>query len=131
MLSALKEGRLRLKRQRIEVNNSASPAPRRPTPPDPGRSGSAMHSAREAGPSSDRTIAGTMHDLQELPTKFQNRFETAKAKAELEYANRSETFPHHPQLAEHPVNYILLIQKVFFAYCEEARNACREDVWSV
>jgi len=128
MLSALKEGRLRLKRQRIEVNNSASPAPRRPTPPEPGR---AEHSTREAGPSSDRTLTGTMADLQELPSKFQNRFETAKAKAELEYANRSETSPHHPQFAEHPVNYILLIQKVFFAYCEEARNACREDVWSV
>ena len=128
---AVKEGRLRLKRQRIKVSNSASPSQRRPTPPDLGHSDPAGHSAREAGPSSDRTIAGTMHDLQELPAKFQNRFETAKAKAELEYANRSETFPHHPQFAEHPVNYILLIQKVFFAYCEEARNACREDVWSV
>jgi hypothetical protein len=157
MLSALKESRLRLKRQRIEIGNSASPSQQRPTPPGPGHSRPEQlkHLARDPAPSPrlwsvdeaakellkylprdpapspDRRIVGTMDDIQELPTKFQNRFETAKAKAELEYANRAEKFPHHPEFAESPINHIKMIQDVFFAYCAQARDACREGAWSV
>lgn len=74
---------------------------------------------------------GTMLCLQELPPRYQDAFESAKAKAELRYANRGEMFPHHPQFAESPINYLVMIQNVFFAYCQQARNACREGIWSV
>jgi len=68
--------------------------------------------------------------LQELPTKFQNAFIAAKAKAELEYANRAEHFTHQRFFGsglERP----LLIQTVFLAYCDEARSACRQGEWTV
>ncbi len=71
-----------------------------------------------------------MSDLPELPAKFQNDFEADRANAELEYATRSERFPHHPHLAEIPLHGILLIQQVFFAFCTHARNACRAGAWS-
>lgn len=67
----------------------------------------------------------------ELPPKFQNAFEAAKAKAELEYSNRAERFPHHPDLANNPLHRLKLILDVFFAFCTEARQACREGSWTV
>ena len=72
-----------------------------------------------------------MNDLPELPPRFQNAFEAAKAKAELEYATRAERFPHHPQFADASLHELILIQKVFFAFCTQARNACREGDWRV
>jgi hypothetical protein len=63
--------------------------------------------------------------LPELPPKFQNAFEAAKAKAELEYATRAERSPyHHSDLAE-SIHRIKFPQDVFFAFCTQARNACR------
>src|SRR5450759_2286357 len=38
--------------------------------------------------------------LSDLPPKFQNAFESAKARAELEYATRAERFPYHSDLAD-------------------------------
>ena len=72
-----------------------------------------------------------MSDLPELPPRFQKAFEAAKAKAELEYATRAERFPHHPQFADASLHRLILIQKVFFALCTQARNACREGDWTV
>jgi hypothetical protein len=71
-----------------------------------------------------------MFNVPELPSKFQNAFEVEKAKAELEYATRAQTFPYYPQLADDPLHQLLLIQRVFFAYCTHARNACRAGDWT-
>ena len=71
-----------------------------------------------------------MNDLPELPPRFQNAFEAAKAKAELAYARRAESFPHHPHLAESGLQHLIRIQDVFFAFCTEARNACRAGDWA-
>jgi hypothetical protein len=72
-----------------------------------------------------------MDDLPELPPKFQSAFETAMATAELVYVNRAQDFPLHPHLAESRLHQLIRIQAVFFAYCDQARNACREGVWTV
>jgi hypothetical protein len=125
MQSALKESKLRLKRQRIKINNPA-------TPPDIGHSGpgTLSHSAREEGPSLHRFTEGEIANVPELPPKFQNRFETARAKAELEAIADANAFPHHPQFAAMRLYEPIRIQKVFFAYCTEARDACREGDWT-
>jgi hypothetical protein len=64
----------------------------------------------------------TPTNLPELPPKFQNAFEAAKANAEVEQANLARRFPN-PLL--HRINGQKLIQDVFFAYCTQARAACR------
>lgn len=61
----------------------------------------------------------------QLPPKFQNAFEASKAIAELAYAERSAAFPQDPGLAERFAGPIL-IQTVFFAFCEQARKALAE-----
>ena len=68
--------------------------------------------------------------LPELPPKFQNAFEAAKAKAELAYATRAERLPHHSDVFE-SIQRIKRPQDVFFAYCTEARNACRAGSMTV
>jgi len=73
-------------------------------------------------------LEGAMN-LPELPPKFQDCFEAAKAKAELEYATRFARFPHYSPLTE-SLHHIKRIQDVLFAYCKEARNACREGNWT-
>ena len=112
------------------LQERAVTAIREPLPESPsGREeslGTAEYVSKPAG-----STTGTLDELLELPGMFQDRFETAKAKAELDYANRAEMFPHNPELAELPINYLVLIQKVFFAYCAEARRACKEGHWSV
>jgi hypothetical protein len=74
-----------------------------------------------------------MNNLPELPPKFQNAFESVKTKAELEYATSAELFPHDQQLARFADALRLpsLIQKVFFAFCAQARNACQDGNWTV
>lgn len=67
----------------------------------------------------------------ELPPRLQNAYEAAKAKADLEYATRAERFPNHPQFTDDALHVPLLIQNVFFAFCLQARNACREGAWTV
>jgi hypothetical protein len=80
----------------------------------------------------DKVIAKEpMAQLPELPSRFQNAFEAAKAKAELVYATRADKFPHHPQLADSPLHGLLLIQKVFFEFCKQARDAGREGQLSL
>jgi hypothetical protein len=69
-------------------------------------------------------------NLPELPSKFQDRFEVAKAKAELQYTNRAALFSHNPHFAESPIHNLKLIQDVLFAYCTEARNAGRGGNWT-
>jgi hypothetical protein len=71
-----------------------------------------------------------MDDLPELPPKSHNAFEAAKIKAELAYATRTEHFPHNPHLADF-LQVPSLIQKVFFEYCRQARNALQDGTWSV
>ena len=74
---------------------------------------------------------GPTAQLPELPSRFQNAFEAAKAKAELAYATRGDNFLHHPQLADSSLHGLLLIQKVFFEFCKQARDACREGQLSL
>jgi hypothetical protein len=62
-------------------------------------------------------------DLPELPSTFQTAFETARSKAELQYANRAALFPHHPQFAEIGLHLPILIHTVFFEFCIQARHA--------
>jgi hypothetical protein len=90
--------------------------------------------SNEPGPEGNsqpqRPPNGPTAGLPELPPKFQNAFEVAKAAAELLYVNRAEDFPHHPHLAESGFPQLIRIQAVFFAYCTESRNACREGDWA-
>jgi hypothetical protein len=72
-----------------------------------------------------------MRDLPELPQKYRDAFESARIKAELQYAKRAEDFPHHPQFADGPFHVPILIQKVFFDYCTQAREACRRGKLSL
>jgi hypothetical protein len=60
--------------------------------------------------------------LPELPPKFQHAFEAAKANAELVQAKLARRIPH-PALSG--ISRLKLIQDVFFAYCAQARAACR------
>ena len=68
--------------------------------------------------------------LPELPLAFQHTFEAAKAKADLEYVTRHERFPNNPKLAELSIHRSKMIQDVFFAFCTQARSACREASWT-
>ena len=68
---------------------------------------------------------GAMHNLPDLPSRYQNAFEVEKAKAELEFATRAERLPNQPQFAESPLHPLRLIQTVFFAFCKQALDACR------
>jgi hypothetical protein len=65
-----------------------------------------------------------------LPAAMQAAFEIAKANAELGYSTRAEQFPHHPDIAADPLHRTLLVQRVFFAYCAQARAACRAGHWT-
>src|SRR5262249_54029560 len=67
----------------------------------------------------------------ELPQKFQDAFEVAKARAESECATRAERFPNQPQFADHSLHLLALIQKVFFEFCTQARNAWSEGSWKM
>jgi len=49
----------------------------------------------------------------------------------LDYSTRAENFPKHPHFAENPLLPLIQIQRIFFAYCEQARDACREGDWTV
>ena len=69
--------------------------------------------------------------LPRLPSEFQDAFELAKAKANLTYATRADAFPHHPQFAEPTLHRLIRIQEEFFAYCTQARSACRAGMWTV
>jgi hypothetical protein len=71
-----------------------------------------------------------MNILPELPARFRNAFEAAKARAELKQATRPEQFPHPPHLADAPIQRAVLIQSVFFAFCTSARDACRAGDWT-
>jgi hypothetical protein len=88
-------------------------------PPELARSGILAHG----------TAPAATTDL-ELPSKFQNAFETARSKAELEYATRAQRFPNHPQFANSGLHLPLLIHTVFFEFCIQARNACRDREWT-
>jgi hypothetical protein len=66
-----------------------------------------------------------------LPLRFQNSFEKAKANAELAYATRGDKFPHHPHFAESGLHLPLLMHTVFFAYCEQARDALKNEDWTL
>ena len=65
-----------------------------------------------------------MDGLQELPAPFQTAFEVTKAKADQEYSNRGRRFPHSPAFGRLPTHLPILIQSVFFGYCDQARKAC-------
>jgi hypothetical protein len=54
----------------------------------------------------------------ELPRKFQDAFAAARTKAEIKYANCGPVAGF--------LSRIILIQDVFFAYCDAAVNACRD-----
>jgi hypothetical protein len=67
-------------------------------------------------------------DLPELPPKFQNAFEIAKAAAEVAYANGIPQFPHDDGMQS--LLRLNRIHAVLFSYCTEARNACRAGDWT-
>lgn len=75
-------------------------------------------------------ITEALTQLPDLPPKFQDAFEARRAKAELAYANRAERLPHHSDVSE-SIHRIKLRQDIFFAYCKEARNACRAGSMTV
>lgn len=63
-------------------------------------------------------------DLRELPQQFQDAFEAAKARAESDdVANLKAMLPAGLRIPA-------LIQNVAFAYCAQARNACRRGNWT-
>jgi hypothetical protein len=70
-------------------------------------------------------------DLPVLPSAFQDAFQAARNNAELEYATRAERFPNHLQFADAQLHLVILIQRVFFAFCMQARNARRAGEWSI
>jgi hypothetical protein len=63
-----------------------------------------------------------------LPGEFQRAFDREKAKADLKYATRGANLGDQflPGLSR-----LIRVQKVFFAYCTQARNAVRSGVWTV
>lgn len=84
--------------------------------------------AMPASPTSDTPGAKPM-SIPELPPKLQRAFEVASAKADLDHIEDSTAFPHAPAVAllsEH-----VWIQKMFFAYCSEVRNACEAGLWTL
>ncbi|HEY1756160.1 MAG TPA: hypothetical protein VGG72_12235 [Bryobacteraceae bacterium] len=72
-----------------------------------------------------------MADLPELPQELQNAFEMTKAKAELDYATRAQRFPNHPQFASSGLHLPVLIHAVFFEFCAQVRNACKNGHWAL
>jgi hypothetical protein len=62
-----------------------------------------------------------------LPSKFQEHFEAARTKCDLDDA----TDRHHPHPGVQALRFPVVIQKVFFAYCTQARNAFREGAWTL
>ena len=128
MILALDEGKLKLKQQRIKAKNSAA----RPQP---------THAAHSAPPdlmprigehfsSPHRPAEASTSHLPELPQKYQESFDGQWAKADLEHAS-ADTFPNHPQFAAFRLHESIRIQKVYFAYCTAARQACRDRAWTV
>jgi hypothetical protein len=71
-----------------------------------------------------------MRELPELPGKFQSAFLVSRTAAEQDYSGRVDKFPHNPRFAEFFAHLPLLIQKVFFAYCAQARESCRAGFWT-
>ncbi|MGI8991528.1 MAG: hypothetical protein ACR2I2_18340 [Bryobacteraceae bacterium] len=67
----------------------------------------------------------------ELPQPFQDEFEAARAQAELDFSDRGKQVPENPSYARLGVHGFALVQNVFFAYCSEARKACRHGHWTV
>src|SRR5215469_13392730 len=123
MQSAVKEGKLRLNRQRIKTKTTQAQIAN-------GQKRMKLAGGPLATPKHDSLgEGGAIGHLPELPSDFQDAFEAARAKAELEYAKRADYFPHHPQFADVPVHHVVLIQTVFFAYCEQAVGAYRGGHW--
>jgi len=89
-----------------------------PVEGNPPVSGTSLHGFEKEAPG----------PLPELPLKFQNAFEAAKANAELEQAKLARS-SLHPALFE--LSRLKLIQDVFFAYCAQARAACRAGTITV
>ncbi len=69
--------------------------------------------------------------LPRLPSEFQGAFELAKAKADLKYATRFDACPNRGHFDLAPLDRLVRIQEEFFAYCTQARNACRTGHWSL
>jgi hypothetical protein len=72
-----------------------------------------------------------MRNLPELPQKYHDAFESARAKAELGYATRADKFPHNRHLTDNSFFAIAMIQTVFFEYCTQVREACRNGKLSL
>jgi hypothetical protein len=108
----------------IGLRNAAQTA--RATESEGAASGVNPAHANQEGPAASRPFqeieAEATSHLPGLPPKFQNAFEAAKANAELEQAKLARSSPH---LAIYEIDRLKLIQDVFFAYCTQARAACR------
>ena len=72
-----------------------------------------------------------MTDRPDLPPRFQNAFEAAKAEAELAFATFPERLLPNLSIVGAATNRLKLVTGVFFAYCTQARNACQEGDWTV
>jgi hypothetical protein len=72
------------------------------------------------------SAAQRIDDTPDLPPQFQDAFATAKINAELSHATASAALPGSARL-----HLAALIHTVFFAFCREARNACRNGFWTV
>ena len=107
---ALRECKLRLKRQGIIVRKSSANA-----------------NAPQAVIQQLSQIPNRLN-IPELPEPFNQTFEKARAKADLVHVEDSSNFPRMPAIAflSTPVR----IQKIFFAYCTEARNASEAGFWT-
>jgi len=68
-------------------------------------------------------------EVPELPSEFQQAFEVARAKADTEFIETAKKYGHVPDVMLWGKQ--VRIQKVFFAYCAEARNACRTGALTV
>ena len=105
----------------------------RPLPASPNKGGDAMavgHPRRRM-PESVGVAVNLDKRITELPQQFQDAFEGAKAQAELNFSKRAEIAPQNPYYARNPIHRLSLIEGVFFAYCDAARNACRAGIWPV
>jgi hypothetical protein len=70
-----------------------------------------------------------MDNLPLLPRAFEDAFEAEKANAELAYLDRilAELIDDRRAAAKQQN----LLRAVFFAYCAQARGACRQGIWTV
>lgn len=93
-----------------------------------GRSQLRAQQSRGGGPSSHRIAGREVADVPQLPLKLQKAFESARAKADLEHLADAKAFPNVPLVAIFGEQ--VWIQKVFFAYCAQARNALGEGHWT-